>query len=298
MINIIGRRKIFITLSSALVAASIVSMAVFGLKQGIDFVGGTLWHVEFQKEVTSADLSPFLKEVTGSNEIVITKEAGANSFLIRLPEITEEQHQSYLGEIKKKYNDIEELRFESIGPVVGNELRQNSLWAFFLVLAAISLYIAFVFRKVSFPVRSWKYGVITLVTLFHDAIIPIGITAVYGYYQNVEVGVGLVVAVLVIIGFSVHDTIVVLDRTRENLRMAGGMVSDFAGVVNKSVNQTLARSINTSLTLVIVSAALYWFGPESLSYFNLMILIGVIIGTYSSICVASSLLVVWQKDRG
>ena len=154
---------------------------------------------------------------------------------------------------------------------------------------------AFVFRKVSYPVSSWKYGIVTLLTLFHDALIPIGLTAYLGYTQGIEVGVNLVVAILVVIGFSVHDTIVVLDRTRENLRHQDRGQS-FAELVNMSVNQTLSRSINTSLTLIFILVAMYLMGPASLSYFILIIILGTLIGTYSSICVASSLIVAWQRE--
>lgn len=283
--NIIGHRKIYLTISAALVVASIAAVAVFGLKQGIDFVGGSLWQTRFSAEIQPQQIRALLPEA-----VVVADSAGG--FLIRLPEISEEQHQNYAEQLKKELGDFEELRFESIGPVVGRELRTNVLWAFALVLITISLYIAFVFRKVSHPVKSWKYGVITLVTLFHDAIIPVGLIAVMGRYYNVEVGVNLVVAILVVIGFSVHDTIVVLDRTRENLKQAGG--GAFVDLVNQSVNQTLARSINTSLTLILILAALYFWGPVSLSYFVLVILAGTIVGTYSSIFVASSLVASWE----
>lgn len=283
MINIIERRKIFLTFSSILVIASVMAIGWFGLKQGIDFKGGTLWQIRFNKEVAVKDLRQFFKEG------IVTVEEGTNSFLIRLPTISEQQRRQYVSELEEKFGKLEQLKFESIGPIIGQELRRNAIWALVLVLLAISLYVAFVFRKVSYPVSSWKYGVVTLGTLFHDAVIPIGVTAFLGK----EIGVSLVVAILVVIGFSVHDTIVVLDRTRENLRHAGAKIN-FAELVNQSVNQTLARSINTSLTLLFILAAMFFWGPESLKYFTLVILIGTIVGTYSSICVASSLIVIWR----
>lgn len=293
MLNIIGHRKIFLTFSSILVVASIVAIAVFGLKQGIDFVGGSLWQVKFDPVIASSEgAKQSLQTLIPNSTIVPDNTTG--SFMIRMAETSEEQHQQLAEELKTEIGDFEELRFESIGPTIGNELRTNAIWAFALVLLAISLYIAFVFRKVSYPVKSWKYGIVTLITLFHDAIIPIGLLAVLGKYQNIEVGVDMVVAILVVIGFSVHDTIVVLDRTRENLKNSKGDVA-FTDLINKSVNQTLARSINTSLTLLIILLALFFWGPASLSYFTLVILVGTIIGTYSSIFVASSLIAVWSK---
>ncbi len=295
MLNIIGHRKIFLSVSGLLVLASILAVGFFGLRQGIDFTGGALWQVGVGEAIDAQGFRSFLLEDLKLSGFTVTPEPTTKSFLIRLPETEEAAHNSYLIKAREKFPAFEELRFESIGPIIGRELRRNAIWAFVLVLLIISLYIALVFRKVSYPISSWKYGAITLVTLFHDAMIPIGITAFLGYWLGVEVGVDLVVAVLVIIGFSVHDTIVVLDRTRENLKI---QKSDafFADLVNQSVNQTLARSINTSLTLVLMLLAMYFWGPASLSYFIMIILLGTVIGTYSSICVASSLAVVWQEN--
>ena len=161
------------------------------------------------------------------------------------------------------------------------------------MLIGISLFIAFAFRKVSRPIRSWKYGVVTLVTLFHDVVIPAGLFAYLGRFYGVEADTNFIVALLVVMGFSVHDTIVVFDRIRENL-LLGREGAGLAEVVNKSINETLARSINTSVTLVLVLVALLLFGPATLTYFVLAILVGVILGTYSSIFVASPLLVIWH----
>ncbi len=191
-----------------------------------------------------------------------------------------------------------DLRFESIGPAIGGELRSKAYWAFLFVILGISLYIAFAFRKVSHPVSSWKYGIIPLVTLFHDAVIPAGLIAVLGVLRHVEIDTNFVVAILVVMGFSVHDTIVVFDRIRENLRLERSSKFDFGALVNKSVNETFARSLNTSFTLVLVLVALYIFGSASLQYFILTMLVGTIVGTYSSIFVASPLLTLWrQGDR-
>jgi len=290
MINIIGHRRVFLTISTILVIASIIAIAVFGLRQGIDFIGGSLWQVKFDNSASVPVKEEIQKIIP---DAVIVLDNTTNSYLIRMAEVTEENHQELTETFKKEIGEFEELRFESIGPTIGRELRTRSLWAFVLVLLAISLYIAFAFRKVSYPVKSWKYGIVTLITLFHDAIIPIGLIAVLGRFSNLEVGVDMMVAILVIMGFSVHDTIVVLDRTRENLKQAKGDVA-FTELINRSVNQTLARSINTSLTLLFILVALFFWGPTSLSYFALVILVGTIIGTYSSIFIASSLIAAWS----
>jgi preprotein translocase subunit SecF len=210
--------------------------------------------------------------------------------------MTELSHQDFNRRLKTAYGDFTELSFESIGATIGSELTRKALWAFVINLVAISLYIAYAFRKVSHPVSSWKYAIITLITLFHDAIIPVGLFAFLGHYLGVETDINFIVAVLVVIGFSVHDTIVVFDRIRENLRL-GSNKTDFAELVNRSINETFARSINTTLTLIIVLVALFILGALSLKYFILAILVGTIAGTYSSIFVASPLLVIWQESK-
>lgn len=296
--NIIRYKYVFLAISGFLMAAAVISLFVFGLKQGIDFSGGTLWQLKIADiEVSREALVKMLAEELQVKEFAINADLETKTFLIRLGELNEDDHQRYLAALRAKWKGVEEFSFESIGPTIGRELRRKALTAFILVLGAISLYIAFVFRKVSRPVSSWKYGVITLLTLFHDAIIPVGLFAYLGAVTGVEVGVNFVVALLVIMGFSVHDTIVVFDRIRENLRLEKSINFNFGDLVNKSVWQTFARSVNTSLTLVLVLVALYFLGAASLSYFVLTILVGTVIGTYSSIFIASPLLVVWSRRQ-
>lgn len=189
--------------------------------------------------------------------------------------------------------EIIEDRFESVGPVIGSELKDKSIKAILIVLISIVLYIAWTFRKVSRPVSSWKYGLIALVALFHDIIITIGIFSILGHFYGVEVGMPFVVALLTILGYSVNDTIVVFDRTRENLLHSAW--DNFEEIVNRSVNETLMRSLNTSLTTLIVLLAVYFFGGATIQYFILALIIGIIAGTYSSIFIASPLLVSLAK---
>ncbi|MEK7612389.1 MAG: protein translocase subunit SecF [Patescibacteria group bacterium] len=294
--NIIGNKKIFISISLLLTIASIVAIAIFGFKFAIDFSGGTLWQLSFEEPVTREELQSFTIETLKIESPIITEETSGDSFFIRMPEISEEEHREHRESLVEEFGAVTELRYETIGSAIGKELRSRSLTAFILVLVAISLYIAFAFRKVLHPVSSWKYGIITLVSLFHDALVPAGLYAVLGYYYGAEVDTNFVVAILVVIGFSVHDTIVVFDRIRENLRSAGSAARDeFDGIVNTSVNQTFARSINTSLTLFLVVVALFFWGAPSLRYFMLVIGVGTVIGTYSSIFLASPLLTLWKK---
>ncbi|PIT93289.1 MAG: protein translocase subunit SecF [Candidatus Harrisonbacteria bacterium CG10_big_fil_rev_8_21_14_0_10_38_8] len=297
MINIISKRKIFLTFSGLLVAISLIGLIAFGLQRGIDFTGGTLWQIQFEEtSVTQEALSDFVtSELSLSYSKISQDDSGA--FFLKLGEITEADHQSYSQGIRSEFGNFNELRFESIGATIGKELSQKAIWAFIINLIAIALYVAYAFREVSYPVSSWKYAVITIVTLFHDAIIPIGVFTFLGYFMGVEIDTNFIVAILVVVGFSVHDTIVVFDRIRENIKVKNLNKLGFPELVNQSVNETFARSINTSLTLVVVLVALYVLGASSLGYFILAILIGTITGTYSSIFLASPLLVAWQGGR-
>jgi len=294
MINVIGQRKIYLTISGVLVGAAIVAIFVFGFKQGIDFTGGALWQFKIQDVSDRTAMDNFFKNDLKVGDSRVNYDAGTQSFLVRIPAISEADHQKFLSSLKVKWPTATELGYSSIGPTVGAELKKNSLIALGLVLVGISLYIAFAFRKVFRPISSWKYGWVTLFTLVHDVSIPAGLLAVLGYLGKVEIDGNFIVALLVVMGFSVHDTIVVFDRIRENLFLDRDR-SPFGEIVNRSVNQTMGRSINTSLTLILVLLALYFAGPANLHFFVLTLLVGVTTGIYSSIFVASPILFVWQN---
>ena len=295
MFNIIGTRRVWLTFSAVMVIMAIGSMVWFGFRQGIDFTGGALWQVSFEDNgITAAAVTDNLIGA-GLPGVKVTR-GNEGSFIIRVAEVSEEKHQELAAVMRGKLGDFTELSFQSIGPSVGNDLRNKAIWAVILVLVGISVFVAFAFRKVSQPVSSWKYGLVTLITLAHDVIIPAGALAALGSFWLVEADTNFIVALLVIAGFSVHDTIVVFDRIRENLMTAGGKVS-LSETVNRSVNETMARSINTSMTLVFVLTALLLAGPATLKFFILTILIGTVAGTYSSIFVASPLLVVWYERQ-
>lgn len=294
--HIIKNKWIFLGLSILLILTSVYGLVSFGLQKGIDFTGGTLWQVSFEKEVSQADLAAFVKtDMKLDDAAVVAQENGAG-FNIRAKEIKEAEHQAYLKQLTAKFGATQELSFQAIGSAIGAELVNKALWALGINLFAISLYVAYAFRKVSYPVSSWKYAFITLITLFHDAIIPVGLMAFLGHFKGVEIDTNFIVAVLTVIGFSVHDTIVVFDRIRENLRKAGTLKGNFGDLVNTSIHETFARSLNTSLTLFIVLVALIVLGAGSLYYFILTILVGTVVGTYSSIFVASPLLVLWNRN--
>lgn len=294
MFNVIGHKKIFLGISTALVLFSCASMIVFGFHFGVDFTGGTLWQLKIPN-TDAVRVEEFFKLTLGLQVFGISFDRAGDIYAVTLQELSDSDRQTHFGAIKKNFEAAEDLDFWRVSSSVSQELKRKSIMAVILVLTAISLYIAFVFRKVSRPVRSWKYGIITLVTLTHDVIIPVGIFAALGKFVGVAVDANFIVALLVVMGFSVHDTIVVFDRIRENLTKSRTLNVKLDEIVNKSVNETFVRSINTSFTLVIILLALYFLGPIGLQYFILTILIGTIVGTYSSIFVASPLLVITHK---
>lgn len=293
MFNIIKYRKIYYVISGVFIIASIITLALWGLKFGIDFNGGSTLEINYSARPDLNLIYNSLKSLNLSDLRI--SPLGPNGAVLRFKETDETVHQNILkfltNEAEKNKIQVDERRFSSIGPTIGAELRQKSIKAIIIVLLGISFYIAWAFRKVSKPVSSWRYGVVTLLALFHDLIIPIGLFAYLGHFYGVEIGANFIVALLVILGFSVHDTIVVFDRIRENLKRYSGM--DFASLVNRSIGETLVRSLNTSLTVLLTLLALYIFGGESLRYFILTLMVGIFSGTYSSIFIAAPLLVTW-----
>ncbi len=290
-LQVVPKRKIWFTISSLLVVTSIVLVSVLGIPFGIDFTGGSLLEARFEQVPNITEVRETLKEIGYSDASV--QATGESDALIRLPNLTESEHQSILVSLEEKYGEIDELRFDSIGPTVGQELKRKSLLALVVALTAIVFYVAWAFRKVSEPVESWKYGVLTIVAALHDLIIPLGIFAILGASQNFQVDTAFIAALLTIIVFSINDSIVVFDRTRENLSRHGA--SDFENVVENSVHQTFARSINTTLTTLLALTAVFLFGGETTRSFALTLIIGISVGAYSSVFIASPLLVSWYK---
>ena len=292
MIPITKFRKLYFTFSGILIIASIFALALWGLRLGIDFKGGSLLFGEFgQKSPSREEISTVLESLD-LGELII-QSSGERGVILRFKEIDETKHQQLLIVLNKISGDFLEKSFESIGPSIGRELSTNAFKAIALVLVLIVGYIAFAFRKVSYPLASWKYGVAALVALFHDVVIPLGLFAVLGRFYNIEISSGFIAAILTVLGYSVHDSIIVFDRIRENLIKHQGR--SFDETVDKSVNQTFTRSLNTSLTVILVLLAIYFLGGESMKYIALVLMVGIAVGTYSSIFIGSTLLVSWNK---
>jgi preprotein translocase subunit SecF len=293
---IIKYSKIFLGLSALVIITSLVLVAVFGLKKGIDFTGGAQVQVTYTTAPTAEQLSESIAAAGLGSASIAPITSG---YSIKLRDIGESQRPLLKQALSLGgTTEYTETSFTSVGPSIGSELTKKSIIAILAVVLAIISFIAFSFRGVSEPVPSWKYGLIAITTLAHDIIIPLGLFAILGHYVGAEVDKLFVVALLTILGVSISDTIVVFDRIRENLKLK--ISSDFAHVVGTSLSQSFARSINTSLTVVIVLFALFFFGPEPTKNFALVLITGMIVGTYSSIFVASPLLVLaekWQREH-
>jgi len=295
---IIKHKEIFIAISVALVTLAVISLVVFGLKLGIDFKGGALMEINYPAgRPTINVLAEKIKTLNIGEPLI--QPIGQNGYLIKTRDLNEAERENLFNAVSLDNQfKFEEKSFTSIGPSVGKELRRKAIISIILVILAIILFIAFSFREVSRPISSWKYGVIAILALIHDITIPTGIFALLGKFKGVEVDTLFVVALLTILGLSVSDTIVVFDRIRENLKKR--LAPTFAETVGRSLNQTFGRSLNTSLTVILVLLALVFFGPASTKYFAIILTLGMFFGTYSSLFLASPLLVLlesWQRKK-
>ncbi|OGZ63926.1 MAG: protein-export membrane protein SecF [Candidatus Staskawiczbacteria bacterium RIFCSPLOWO2_01_FULL_40_39] len=280
---------IYYIASGILMIAALASLVMFGLKFGIEFTGGSTMEVEFtDNRPTNEEISQALEEFNLGD--IIIQPTGSRGAILQLKGIDEATHRGIISKLNT-LSPVQEKSFQYIGPSVGNELKNKTFIAIVLALLAITIYIAFAFRKVSRPIASWKYGITSLIALFHDIIIPLGIFSILGKLYNVEITIPIIAALLTILGFSVHDTIVIFDRIRENIMRKG--TGSFNETVDWSLNQTAGRSISTVMTVLLVMLSLFFFGGQTLKYFALALIIGVSAGAYSSIFIAGPLLVTW-----
>lgn len=292
--RIIQKRKIFLSLSTLAVVASILALVFWGLNFGVDFTGGSLMEVKFNNyKPTVTEIQDSLKDANLHN---LTIQPTQDSTILRFKEDTEVAHQAVASSLQNlaasKQTTFTELQFDSVGPSIGQELKSKSFNSTAIVFIAIILYISLAFRKVSKPVASWKYGVAAIIALIHDILFTLGTFSVLGHFYGIEINTPFIAAILTVLGYSVSDTIVVFDRIRENLPKSQ---EDFENTVNRSVNQTITRSINTSLSSILALTAVLFFGGSTIKDFALALVIGIFIGTYSSIFIASPVLVVWEK---
>ncbi|MEK7121052.1 MAG: protein translocase subunit SecF [Patescibacteria group bacterium] len=288
-------RKIFVSIGAVSVILSVIFLAIFGLKFGPDFTGGAVTEVSYEKVAPGLAL---LKDDINALNIgnYTIQPLGEKNVLVRTKFLEEgvkdELHSIFLKEAGAKIE-----RFNATGPVISKELTKKSLIAIFVISLSTIIFIAFVFRGVSEPVSSWKYGLVAIITLVHDIVIPTGIFAILGKIGSVEIDILFVTALLSILGISINDTIVIFDRIRENLKenKEHHIREEFDLVVGRSLSETFARSFNTSFTALIVLLTLYFLGGESIKYFMLAMTIGMVAGVYSSLFIAAPLLVLMNR---
>lgn len=301
--NLMRFKIYYFIFSLLIILPGLYFLITSGLKLGIDFTGGALLEYELsssasQNRVQGTVDSEQLRKVISDEGVEVGQitKSGDNTYIIRTKPLDQQKINVIKEKLTEKFGPVEERRQEFVGPVIGKELTQKSGWALVLASITIVLYIAFSFRKVPKPTSSLRFGIAAIVALLHDVILVVGVFAILGKFLGVEIDTLFVTALLTIIGFSVHDTIVVFDRIRENLLKNIGR--KFIDVANISVVQTLGRSLNTSLTVVFVLVALLLFGGETIRWFVVALLVGIISGTYSSIFNATALLVWWEEKLG
>lgn len=292
MIDIIGKKYWYFVLSLIVVIPGLVALLLFGLNLSIDFTGGSRITVSLPNRVEKKTTEKIKGLLTKENLRVSVIETSDKSVFIRTNPMSQNQDNKFIDNLSREFKGAKQVQFETIGPTIGKETTANALKAVIFASILIILYITWSFRSVPKPASSLRFGVCAIVALIHDVLVIVGIFAILGHFFRVEVDSLFVTAILTVIGFSVHDTIVVFDRIRENLRRESG---SFSKIVNDSILQTLDRSLNTSLTVLLVLFALLLFGGESIRWFVVALLIGITSGTYSSIFNASPILVVWHQ---
>ena len=295
MTQLASKRYLWFVISLIVIIPGLVSLILFGVRLGIDFTGGTLWEVQFERPVTSEQLQGILETHGYDNSIVQrTGPQAENTYLIRMKELTEgsPQKDAIESDLAAQFGPFVEREFSTVGGAVSTQIRNRAILAVAIASIGILLYIAYAFRNTQNPLL---YGVCAIVAMLHDVLVVVGIFSILGVVANVEIDALFVTALLTVIGFSVHDTIVVFDRIRENL--VKRVDPSFEEVVNYSLAQTIVRSINTSLTVTLTLLALFLFGGTTTREFVLALLIGVVSGTYSSIFNASQLLVAWENGE-
>lgn len=290
-INFLKYKAIYFAISLLILLPGLFSLLRYGLKLSIDFTGGSLIEVQTQKQATTSEIAEVAKQQ--NIEVSAVQTSGENTYFIRTKQIDQKQSDELIKNLDTKLKGVKLSKFESVGPVVGAELARKAILAIVIASICIIVYIAWSFRNVPKPYSSWKFGISAVIALLHDALVVLGLFSLLGHFEHVEVDALFVTAVLTVIGFSVHDTIVVFDRIRENLPKMSK--SSFSDVVDFSLTETIGRSLNTSVTVILTLLALLLFGGESIRWFVAALLIGIMSGTFSSIFNAAPILAIWEE---
>lgn len=289
VIDFLKFSKIYFIFSGILILLSLTFLFAFGLKLGIEFTGGSILELEYKNARPSNQEIKKKIEEFDLGEVYL-QPAGERGLILRMKSLDETSHQKILQRLKEN-QEVKEQRFETIGPVIGQELKQKTKIVVILALSAMVFYIALAFRRVSRPVKSWQYSLVSLFLLSHDVLIPLGIFSVLGKFSGVQITIPVIVGLLTIIGYAINNVVVVFDRIRENLLKKIGI--SFEETANFALNQTLTRQINTSLTTLFPLIFIFFIGGETLKYFALVLIIGISSGAYSSVFLAGPLLVSW-----
>lgn len=294
--NIIGKKNWYFGLSLLVLIPGILALVFWGLNRSIEFSGGSRVTISLPHAANEKDVTTIKNALVNEKATVATAQISKNLVILRTSPLDQVQHKNLDVALTKEIKGFKEEEFETIGPTIGAETTLNAIKAVVIASLLIICYIAFSFRAVPKPASSFRFGVCAILALIHDVLVVLGIFAILGHFFHVEIDSLFVTALLTVIGFSVHDTIVVFDRIRENLRRTSSSVA-FAAIVNNSILQTFDRSLNTSLTVLLVLLAMLLFGGESIRWFVVALLVGITSGTYSSIFNASPLLVLWHELR-
>ncbi len=296
MLKFLGKKKFWwLTISALIMVPGIIALIVWKLPLGIDFKGGALLELQFDKPVQQVDLADKVGGYPEAKGAVISK-TQAGTYLVKILPITEDEHQKVLTELNTDFGKTTEVSYQLVGPSVSRDLTFKAVQAIIIAAVLIILYLAYAFRAVSHPVSSWRFGTVAVAALLHDLVITVGTFTILAHFLHYEIDSSFITAMLTVMGFSVHDTIVVFDRIRENLiHNRSQNATEFEELADKSLGETLNRSLSTSLTVLLTLLALTVLGGESIRSFVVTLLIGIAIGTYSSIFTATPLLVIWQN---
>jgi len=290
MFDITGKRFWGFLIAGVVILIGVISLATLGLKSGIEFSSGSMMTVSFEEEVDQRSLEQELANLGHTNAIV--QHTGAGDFIIRTRELTGEDKTALQEALAAKYGQLTEAEFYSVSPMVATETAENAAIAVGVAAVGILLYITWAFRRMPKPFR---YGTCAIVALVHDALVALGVFSILGGILNWQINLMFITGILAVIGYSVNNTVVVFDRIRENLKL--GISPDFEVIVNNSLIESLGRSLNTSLTTLFVVLALLFFVGSTIQNFAVVLLVGIIAGTYSSLFIAPHLLVVWEKGE-
>lgn len=292
--NITSLRRLWFSISAALVLSSLVIVGIFGLNLGLDFTGGARWDIQFEESTTVAELNTFFENRSELSQEVAIQASTNNTYLITIEDLPDADIQTISAGLTAEIGKYEQASYRKVDATIGQSFKQKTLYAIAAALIGIILFVAFAFRKIPASINPWRFGGVAILALLHDIIIVLGVFVLLGALYDVELDLPFITALLATLGFSVNDTIVVLDRVRENIRLQKAS-ENFEDTVEKAVKQTLNRSVNTSISTLLPLVALFIFGADSISFFVLALIIGIVIGTYSSIFLAAPMLVEWKN---